>query len=1014
MYPYRLRPPVYGGGNSSKGSTERGEDKLETPSKKAKGESDFYRYGGPYQRTIQEDLLLNFTLFQQAIQKHLELQKTQIQQYTLPLPFNDTNASNNNSTQVQHGVAFAIFRDIFRTGKMALLHTRVCPGRTHVASYTQLIYASCLDLLRRPPPSGNASLPANASPIEPCVCTGHLTDLVYQAYLIFCLYTLYQTVPYATEASPWPLALKDPLNPKREYRRPMKGRIRIDRFTYAYLLRLCWTAQAHTDYSNCRLDQSAVEPTRAHGENNYSLTEDPNTNHNNVHNATNYGLKMLGIDVVAILDRLWPCFECAAYAGPRSLEGLAGHADYYDNTPSSTHVPSDSTTHTSDAPYMLPLSNLLSSSVSMTAKGILVSGSIKRKVAVASTDLQAYQESLMQARRVISASINTNTTARTKQSNKWRRLQELLEPLGHLERWGTSASQYFQVEKDDTNARIHRVGTRRVTWGLSTTTEEESSCALTPTEALPEAEEGVLPFKGSIHNGGMAPSFSLHVPPTLPLHLQHILRDMVQELWQRPLNVRRLLHPPVSPQPTIVVTTADVTTNHATTTTRDYNDDVSTLVDASEQSVSSAAGQVALDQLLQLGKSGSSRPNTLAKKPIRQARSHAPSRDSFGVLDSHDASMRATGGDETSLAGDTASSSKVGQNALSTLLQLSKITNKKGTKVVPLDGDSNDDNNNNKKVRSRQRAAAKVNIKWAGRVDDGSSCLDGSSDAGQTALASLLKQGKPTQDVTLTDQAIATSSDNKRDRLNDADDATATASVVSTASNMGGRALEALLALGSRATKTIRPAAKAHQGRDASLTAILDDVSLATGKSVSSSVGGQALKTLLAMGSVLPNSHGATITKTAPASSKPYMSYGIDFFNDDLSEEEEDNSDKGDNDLLQENDLSDLSEDGVVSVAMSAVGMTALEDLLQQASKKKRRSVTRVASNKKTRSTNKSRQTSKLPAASKKQTLKEVVPMDIELPLDESDESSWESEMEEKAGQVALAGLLSLVKTPKK
>jgi hypothetical protein len=262
MLPYRLRPPIYG-------------KKLQRLKDEKTGQ-DVLRGGGPLQRAIGQDLLETRGPF-------LKVQQEQQQ------------ASTTNS-HWDSGKSFQCFKTVFGSSKVAALHSFV-PKKCDKESFSQLIYAACLSLLK----------------------TSFETDdfvLENSCHALFCLYALYNTnpLPRATD-TPFqlvPVGLVSVKNPKLLYRRAFAPNIRVDRYHYCLLLRL--RAQAEARQAECQEHYVESHQQQALG----------------VENDSTPWTCQCGIatDTLELVDRLLPDLDLCEYTGPASLEGLAGHADY--------------------------------------------------------------------------------------------------------------------------------------------------------------------------------------------------------------------------------------------------------------------------------------------------------------------------------------------------------------------------------------------------------------------------------------------------------------------------------------------------------------------------------------------------------------------------------------------------------------------------------------------------------------------------------------------------------------
>lgn len=282
MFPYRQRTPVYGG----KLKVRKKQEAQRRDGIEKQGEP--LANGGPVQCAIRLDLLEQRPGFMNQVS---------------PVQCEELRESQHSA----RGNVFVSFKEVFRRSKIALLHTRVAPPRCDRESYSQLIYAACLSLLR------------DAFRTEGCF------RLENAAYALFCLYTLYETNPLP--AGPrdersmlemLPLGLHSAENSKYLYRRSFKTPIRIDRAHYVLLQRLRDEAMARQ--AECQLARLQAWEKQIHV-----------TLHGEQMAVDGYSCVCgVATDTLHILDRLFAAnsFDMAEYTGPCGLEGLAGHEDY--------------------------------------------------------------------------------------------------------------------------------------------------------------------------------------------------------------------------------------------------------------------------------------------------------------------------------------------------------------------------------------------------------------------------------------------------------------------------------------------------------------------------------------------------------------------------------------------------------------------------------------------------------------------------------------------------------------
>ena len=200
--------------------------------------------------------------------------------------------------------AFECFRQVARSNKLAALH-RFVPPRCDVASFSQLLYATCLDLLEHVDnETTRVRVEENESHQEGGDGEATTRVLGCQAFAVFCLYLLHETNPLPsapasndrmaekhTDASlllsTLPMGLTNRQNPRLLYRRNYKPHIRVDPGAYTILLQL-----RHIVSCSSTTGANAVGTS-------------------------------IATDLQHVLDRLWPRLDLVAYKGPMGLHGLS-------------------------------------------------------------------------------------------------------------------------------------------------------------------------------------------------------------------------------------------------------------------------------------------------------------------------------------------------------------------------------------------------------------------------------------------------------------------------------------------------------------------------------------------------------------------------------------------------------------------------------------------------------------------------------------------------------------------
>ena len=272
MLPYSLRHPIYGGQLKKRKQASLSPAEVR----------NVYNGGGPVQRAIEQDLLALLPAFESQLTADIS---SVISIDTMPRP----------------GTAFRAFRTVFGGAKVALLHTRLIPQRCDPTAYSQLLYASCLSLLKQTLQNYDDTADTTNFP------------LMKAAHAVFCLYTSYETNPLPIAPSSdkdklamLPMAQSNRENSKLLHRRSFRADIRIDPAHYSLILQTRDTALSIA--ADCQASDV--------GSKDEEVRDDK------------YRQYAVAADLVNVLDRLCCHLEPSAYTGPCSAEGLAGHADY--------------------------------------------------------------------------------------------------------------------------------------------------------------------------------------------------------------------------------------------------------------------------------------------------------------------------------------------------------------------------------------------------------------------------------------------------------------------------------------------------------------------------------------------------------------------------------------------------------------------------------------------------------------------------------------------------------------
>ena len=195
---------------------------------------------------------------------------------------------------------FGCFRHVARTFKLAAFH-RFVPTRCDVASFSQLLYATCLDLFLVSDDNDKEDTSQELISEEESIARTTRT-MSYQAFAIFSLFLLHETNPlpsaHQVEATSQehseilatlPMGLTNRQNPRLLYRRNYRPYIRVEPGIFIRLLQL----------RHC-ISGTERDSLRAR-----SLSD------------------RLAADMAHVLDRLWPHFDFVAYIGPMGLHGFS-------------------------------------------------------------------------------------------------------------------------------------------------------------------------------------------------------------------------------------------------------------------------------------------------------------------------------------------------------------------------------------------------------------------------------------------------------------------------------------------------------------------------------------------------------------------------------------------------------------------------------------------------------------------------------------------------------------------
>eukprot|EP00537_Pseudo-nitzschia_pungens_P000968 CAMPEP_0172361268 /NCGR_PEP_ID=MMETSP1060-20121228/5126_1 /TAXON_ID=37318 /ORGANISM="Pseudo-nitzschia pungens, Strain cf. cingulata" /LENGTH=759 /DNA_ID=CAMNT_0013083481 /DNA_START=165 /DNA_END=2441 /DNA_ORIENTATION=+ len=312
MLPYHLREIR----NIDKKGNAKGR-RGDVPSEANANNDNTVECGGPVQRAITSDLVnLRRTFRERLLVDHVVIQKDDF------------------STHWKAGTAFSIFKTIFGSLKMAMLHL-LSPARCDREAYSQLIYAACLALFK------DSFTKIGGGMFAECATDGRNNDDSGSSdnhyddacFAIFYLFALFETNPLPRKfRSDNPLrllsvSLRSSDDPNTSHRRCFSKNIRIDREHFALLLQLKELSLA----KKCDCERSLYYEQQRfllRGSKRAEQGTRPSPNTEEHHHRPWKCSCGLSTDVLEILDRVFDRLELCEYTGPLGAEAFAGHSEY--------------------------------------------------------------------------------------------------------------------------------------------------------------------------------------------------------------------------------------------------------------------------------------------------------------------------------------------------------------------------------------------------------------------------------------------------------------------------------------------------------------------------------------------------------------------------------------------------------------------------------------------------------------------------------------------------------------
>ncbi len=353
-------------------SNERHPKTPPEPPKKPAGPLDDLRGGGPVERAIRSDLGNLRTLFDEDCIRH---------EATLVAASARAAGGDVTTCVAQHddaGSWYLLFKSAYRRGKFGIMHTRCMPNRIERAEFAQMIYAACLGLFADAMEASSSSSPSSDAIFSPDA-----------AFALFALYTLYETCPLPVFPSmskvgnashdtqppgavfsrqetsiltTVPLGLTAAGEQSRViYRRAYKSPIRIGHADYARILRLQDLCLERKSHCECRRAEWIVKVSSDGIDNDSDNDASGSPSSGNC--ASDRWTCRCGIaeDCLEIIHRLRSkhCFDFCEYAGPCSVEGFAGSAEYFDKVVEPSDFLANKMRSSSEDPSSLRSSDVL-------------------------------------------------------------------------------------------------------------------------------------------------------------------------------------------------------------------------------------------------------------------------------------------------------------------------------------------------------------------------------------------------------------------------------------------------------------------------------------------------------------------------------------------------------------------------------------------------------------------------------------------------------------------------------
>ena len=227
------------------------------------------------------------------------------------------------------GCAFSIFKDVFRSSKTGMLHL-LSPVRCDREAYSQLIYGVCLALFKESfgkvhrKKMGWNSIGKSEDDDDD---VDHFNDASFALFLLLALFEINPLAREIGNENPLellPISLRSSEDPRAPNRRCFSKNIRIDRQHFALMLRMKELALARRSDCERLFFELQRLNFKGEGQNNSEIItklEFPSD--------CAYGMST---DTIEVLERIFLRLQFCEYTGPVGAEAFAGHPEYPHNS----------------------------------------------------------------------------------------------------------------------------------------------------------------------------------------------------------------------------------------------------------------------------------------------------------------------------------------------------------------------------------------------------------------------------------------------------------------------------------------------------------------------------------------------------------------------------------------------------------------------------------------------------------------------------------------------------------